>query len=357
MSTELTCNQCSLDFDSNFALYNHKVKEHGLTMAIVSNPNLKRGPQPSELDEHPAKFIKVDHVGGIKRERGDDSEDGENAQSMKYRRLNDKRGVKRSLKHDDEGVGIKFRRLSEKQGVKRKISSNHGKRKYRKVYESEDDESSDDDLDYQAMKNRGLKRQNSDSDDPERDAKRIRGEIKSLHLNRNLIDRLKLEVARYKKLYNGQKRKMEETEKECEKKIQLFKKQIKELEELDSNGDYDTNTLTNAVINSVSIQEFNNIRKMIEGRQWRRVLRSKKNILALQKLFLGLIYGVIPITQPQRIALSEDLKHMIRKLENASVDSVRLHIQDNKDMFLHLFEVINDSIKLISRSYERFGLN
>ena len=355
MATELPCDQCSATFEANFELYNHKVKEHGPTMAIVSNPNLKRGPKEPEPGDHPSKYVKVDHIGGQKRDRYE-SDDESDANPSKYAKLNDKQGVKRYHVYDsdDGGQATKFRKLNDRQGIKRKIRSNHGKRKYRKI--AGDETSSSSDEDHALGSNRGVKRGPVDEEfDPS--GKRRKYDTRVLRHNRTLTDKLKSEVARYKKLYMRQKRKAEEYEKECEKKIDLFKKQIKEMEELDVDGDFEMNTLTNAVINSVTIQEFNEIRKLIQTGQLSRILRTKKHIQTLQTLFLGLIYGVIPITQPQRIALSENERHMIRKLENASIGTVRSYIQSNKDAFIHLFGVINDSIKLITRSYERYGLN
>ena len=84
------------------------------------------------------------------------------------------------------------------------------------------------------------------------------------------------------------------------------------------------------------------------------MLRSRKYLLSLQKLFLGLSYGLIPITTSQRVALSSDEKDLVKHLENASAEQIRRHIKSNKESFLKLFSVINESIKFVVKAYNRY---
>ena len=64
-------------------------------------------------------------------------------------------------------------------------------------------------------------------------------------------------------------------------------------------------------------------------------------------------YGVIPITQLQSLALSEYERTMVKTLENVAVDKVRTYIKRNESSFLRLFDIIYDSLKLITCTYER----
>ena len=72
---------------------------------------------------------------------------------------------------------------------------------------------------------------------------------------------------------------------------------------------------------------------------------------------VGLTYGVIPITAPQRIALSQDERNLVKQLENANTEDVRRYIRLHEKSFLKLFSVINDSIKLVSKTYMQYGRN
>ena len=121
------------------------------------------------------------------------------------------------------------------------------------------------------------------------------------------------------------------------------------------NGDYELNNFSNAIINSVTIGDFNRIRELVSQNGLNSVLRSRKYLLALQKLFLGLSYGIVPITTSQRVVLQSEEKEMVKKLENASVEQIRSHIKKHKLSFLKLFSVIDDSIKFVVKSYNKYG--
>ena len=359
MSTTLTCEQCLAVFNSNFRLYDHKVKEHGPALAIVSKSNLKRSPAQAEPGDHPTKYVKVgDHVGGIKR-RYSGSDDDENP--AKIPRENDKQGIKRSL-HDssdgDDDTSSKRRKLNERQGIKRRLyAGTVSTRKYRKV-DTEDlnDYISEDENEQIINEARyGNKKRKRSHETSEPCCKRERRVQEPSKFNRTLIDKLKLDVARWRRLYKSSNKKMVEMEKDCEERIEVFRAQIRELEELEE--DSEMTSINKAVINSVTIKQFNKIRSLLEANQLSRVLQNKTHVRALQRLFLGLNFGVIPITQPQRIALSEDERNMVRKLENTPIDKVKSYIAQNKNSFLRLFEIINDSLQLITRSYERYGTN
>ena len=84
-----------------------------------------------------------------------------------------------------------------------------------------------------------------------------------------------------------------------------------------------------------------------------RLLSNRKYIDALRPLFVRLTYGAIPITQLQSLALSEYERTMVKTLKNVAVDKVRTYIKRNESSFLRLFDIIYDSLKLITRTYER----
>ena len=258
----------------------------------------------SSDDEVPRKVRKIDTRGSKRRFSTDDEND-----ASKHLKI-DKRGSKRRLSTDDESEPAKYRKI-DKRGIKRSHMSNDEERmgKIRRI---------------------------------EPDSKRS-----------DLIGKLKREISKWKRLYHNLHRKKKRLEDECKEKIELLENQLEDLKEFD--GDYELNRFSDAVLNSVTIEEFNKIRDLIANNRLSQVLRSRKLLTALQKLFLGLSYGIIPITAPQRIALSEDEKKMVRTLENASTDEVKSHIQANQNSFMKLFSVLDLSIKLITQTYARYG--
>ena len=169
----------------------------------------------------------------------------------------------------------------------------------------------------------------------------------------SLVDKLKKDLAKYKHYYNHSNSELKQLRKEYDKKISVLSKQLEELREFE--GDIELNSLTNAVINSVTVNELNEIRELMREGSLKEVLKSDKHISALQKLFIGLSYGIIPVTAPQRIALTDAERNMVKKLENASIRKVRSYIRANKNSFIKLFEVINDSVKLMCNSYARYA--
>ena len=128
---------------------------------------------------------------------------------------------------------------------------------------------------------------------------------------------------------------------------------MQEFEEFD--GDKELHGLSKVIFNGVTIQELNKIRGLVSENKITQLLRGRKNIITLQKQFLCLIYGIIPITNPQRVALTDGEKNMVRSRENATIEEVKLYIQKNSNTIRTLFSTINDSIKLVTDSYQKYN--
>ena len=106
------------------------------------------------------------------------------------------------------------------------------------------------------------------------------------------------------------------------KQFEMFSKVEEQLNDLTVDGDVAKTKINQAVINSVTMTQFNQIRALIEEGELSRILSDRKHIDALRRLLLGLTYGVIPVTQPQCIALSNDERTIVKTLVNATVDIV-----------------------------------
>ena len=160
-------------------------------------------------------------------------------------------------------------------------------------------------------------------------------------------------IKNYQRLYQAEVTKNKNLEDECKEKIEELSAQLKELKELDDDCKLDV--LSKSVINSVTIDDLNRILMLLANNQMYAILRSRKYLRALQKLFVGLMYGIIPITVSQRIALTEKETVLVKELENASVDRVKSYISSNREAFTKLFDVVDDSIKLVTKTYKRYG--
>ena len=410
----LQCNQCDEKFATNFSLYQHKTNNHGPAIAIT----LPQPQKLNQVSENPSRFKRLrndDNVGNPKKYRRviEGEQDVPDAQvtslkrpladgadnsgspgltpASKYQKI-EARGKKRKPRSPLTSRAKRSR--IETMGTKRyhgSDSESEQPAKYSRIEERGDkrlrsSSSSHDSDDYQPTKyqhvakygtKRGRAPQSDESGEPsckkrhiaEQGEKRYRSNsssdddssskyrrISQQEMQRDrltLIERLKKEIEKWRRLYRREKTRNTNIQKECEEKINYLDGQLKEIKEFD--GDYELNNLSKVVINSVTIDDFNKIRELVSQNGLNSVLRSKKYLMSLQKLFLGLSYGIVPITTSQRVALSHDEKELVKKLENARSDQIRSHIKINKQSFLKLFSVINESIKFVVKAYNRYG--
>ena len=366
----VTCEQCDVDFESNFALYNHKISSHGPVLGIVNSganvPQMNKvGDDPERFkryrsehfDPNPSKYRKVYESDGGQGEKRDRQKDGadEDGDVAKRPRVSP-RGVKRYRNYNTKAPSSKYRRFHY-QGQKRFRTSSgdsdgYNQSKYRRIdargekryYSSSDSEDDLPSSKYRKREARSIKCDlDSDSEDGQRPSPKI-----------SRRDRINPDLDKLKKMLAATRRQNTMLGKQNRE----FMAQIKELQDqIDEvqNGDDDfemTNTI-NSVINDVNISEFNKIRQLMEKGNLPAILRSEKHVLALKKLCLGLSWGIVPITAPQRIVLSEHEKNLIKRLKDCTINEVRKQIRENKQAFTNLFKVINESVELVVNSYNR----
>lgn len=369
----LSCNLCDSTFESNFELYKHKSETHGPALGVVIQSKEPTG----DDDDNKAKYAELldgaDEVRGVKRIRKDGVEP-----PKKYRKVTPDEAMKRERSSDNEGPPSKRRRYrfrgskrrrgkSDDDGdiplAKRRNVENRGRKRYNcDHYDNSspkrlrrDESDSSDEEDEGSPYSSGIKRYRSDSEDGIPANKRQKSYNHSMSERSSLIDKLKKEIQKWKRLYESEKRRYKKLNDECDEKIRNYDKQLTELKEF-GQGDYELDTISKSVINSVSVDDYIKIRDLISQNKLSSVLRSRRYLLALRKIFMGLTYGIIPVTTPQRIALSKEEKDMVGKLETATADQIRSFIKQNKPIFLKLFSVINDSIKLVVKSFSKYGV-
>ena len=363
-----TCEQCNAAFSSNFTLYNHKISNHGPVVGIVT----KSAPEPPRVNKV------ADNPERYKRYRSEHNDPNPSKYRKVYEGDQEDKGEKRSRsENSEEDAPLIKKRKTYSQGVKRK-GKNYGwpPSKYRKVQNqgqkhdrfSSSDDSSAPESKYRKIEQRGTKRYySSDSDDDVEPSPKYKKKFQQGLKRQRQYDSDDEFPAKYSRIHSDDpevltlKRLLANTRrrntilgkqnKECEERIKELQRQIDEVQNYE--GDYELTDTINSVINDVTIHEFNKIRELMERDNIDALLRSSKHVSNLKKLFLGLSWGIVPITAPQRIVLSDLEKNLIRNLKDATNDDVRKQIRANKQAFIHLFEVIKDSIELVVNSYNR----
>ena len=127
--------------------------------------------------------------------------------------------------------------------------------------------------------------------------------------------------------------------------VDLLKAQRQEFEVKFNDPNF--STFSSAIINSVSVNDFIRIRDLVDQGKIDRVLRSRKLLRSLQKLMIGLSYGVVPVVVPQRKMLTDNDRDLIKQLEGISLEQIKQVISDNTASFTHIFNVISDSINFL----------
>ena len=74
---------------------------------------------------------------------------------------------------------------------------------------------------------------------------------------------------------------------------------------------------------------------------------------------MALSYGVIPVTRPQREEISGVQKKLVEDIhiDIADVEDVENIIKENVKEIVNLFAIIEDSLKLIRQSFDKFPLS
>ena len=112
--------------------------------------------------------------------------------------------------------------------------------------------------------------------------------------------------------------------------------------------------LNEAIYNEPTIAEMIKVERLVGKYRFDELVAE--HIDALQKLLMGLSYGAIPLTQPQREEITDSQRKLVRELEEASPEEAGIIIKQNIQEIANLFTIIEDSLKLVRNSFQRFQL-
>ena len=201
----------------------------------------------------------------------------------------------------------------------------------------------------------------SDTDDEELEKKRYRRSDRepSTHTTRfrDRLLALKGKIRNLnKKLENlaQENRRLQKTlDIELEQK-ELLTKQLGQVK----NGDFDGITaVEKALMNSVTIEQINDIRKLVKLGYIERILEDEDKLLVIQRIMTGMLEGVIPISNPQEMAFTSKQRKFMHLLERVGVSEVKDTITENVQEFYEVFEILDISLKMITKAFNQYGEN
>ena len=116
----------------------------------------------------------------------------------------------------------------------------------------------------------------------------------------------------------------------------------------------DMKPLEDAIFNEPTISEIIKIEKLVGSYRFDEIM--SEHLDTLQKLFMAVSYGVIPVTRPQREEISDVQRKLVEDIHISDVDDVENIIKENLQEIVNLFVIIEDSLKLIRKSFDKFPL-
>ena len=141
------------------------------------------------------------------------------------------------------------------------------------------------------------------------------------------------------------------TLKKMKNKLSLYKK-IEALENDDKPG---FKPIEDAIFNEPIMAEIIKIEKLASKYKFDEIIND--HIETLQKMFMALSYGVIPVTKPQRSEITDFQRKLVGSIEISDEEEAGNMIKENIQELANLFVIIEDSLKLARKSFHKFLLN
>ena len=111
--------------------------------------------------------------------------------------------------------------------------------------------------------------------------------------------------------------------------------------------------LTDAIFNCTSMQEILEIMHLVKNHRIDVVVQ--RHLKTLQNLLLSLLFGVLPICQPQREKITNKQRELVEKIQSASPNRAKGIMKEHRDELTNLFAIIEDSLNLARDSYNKYG--
>lgn len=324
---EYTCEYCQKSFNNLAGKYAHKEKEHKSPSIVFVNHNTHEN--PSELPQN------------IPIHSSDNDEDESSGDDDNLINIPRKRKA-----HGDHGADSSVpKRLRPDNGTQTPGALSNSTKDYRRLYLKSLKEFKKINVKYTSLQEKH-KKMERDCDE------KLMEKLDEKDLQHQAdVDSL---LAEYKKLLDdaeaSHQTKIEKLERECENRVEGLNKRVVDLKD---GGYTNFNVLSKAIFNCVTIQDIHKIRDLVNSQNVGEI--STKHIDTIQKIMLGLSVGVIPICNPQRTVISSSQHKLITELQNAPPSAAKRKLKDNHSKFTRLWSIIDDSLGLICKTYNRYG--
>ena len=144
--------------------------------------------------------------------------------------------------------------------------------------------------------------------------------------------------------------KIADVEADCEAQLKVLNDHIKDLQEDDHEN---FSNLSKAIFNCTTMEEIFEIQRLIKNHQIDVVVRN--HLKTLQNLFLSLSYGIVPICDAQRRRITDSQRDLVERIQNSSTTTAKRQIQASRGEIINLFTIINDSLKLVRNTFNRYA--
>ena len=325
-----TCEHCGKTFNTNAGLYSHKAQQHKPATVVLVNH-----PEHRPASEQPLSILSSDS------EMSDDSvssTDSEISTDLTpYRKRKRTEDGAEDLQHKKRKVGYT------PSTSKKNIDDGYKKLYFKCLKESRKLKSSNDKLEHKYKRVQGNCKEEIEKIKKTQDVKIKDNEVK--HQERiNEINR------EYRVHATRNEEKYENDRVACEKKIKELNEYIRNLK----NNQYEHfNPLSEILFKCSTIEEINKIRELIKSQRIDEVL--KNHMGTLQNILLGLTVGVIPICNPQRTIITDKQRKLIEEIQDNSPSRAKEKIVNNRTEFSKLWSIVDDSLKLVCETYNRYG--
>ena len=157
----------------------------------------------------------------------------------------------------------------------------------------------------------------------------------------------------YSKLQRKNHQLLKDLENENEQKV-ILTEQLGQVK----NGNFEGITaVEKALMNSVTIEQIAKIRGMIEIDRLDLLLEDEEALTTIQRIMTGMLEGVIPISNPQEMAFTSRQRKFMSLLERVTRDQIKDTITDNLHEFYEVFDILDISLKMITKAFNKYGEN
>ena len=139
------------------------------------------------------------------------------------------------------------------------------------------------------------------------------------------------------------------------KKQRRVKKLSNQLDDIKYNDPNKLDALEKVLMNSVNLEEKNNLRYLIKSGEIEQVLDDNDKLITIMRIFTAMLEGAIPIYNPKNIVFSKNRRQFMKNLEKDGIDNAKDYILQNIEEFHKIFEALDMSFKLINKTLNNYG--